>query len=290
MLEDVPLALTNLLRAMLATGDFDKAEHYAAATAVIAHYVGPQITIDLVTPANDLLICNIAQHLFAMRNVGGFSEFCRRMRTRNIKSSFFELASAKLFLDRGYCIDCWPEKNIKKKDFDFRASLGECCVNVEATTLSPGRYALNNVMNALNQKRKQVPDTAPAIIFCQFPYKWFEQKPFDPQFDLFYATCKFFAGTRRINAIVFVTFQEVRLVSGGLMLFIWKCTFANQQPRIPFDVSFLYDDSLGGSTARMLAAPNFDDRLVSKKDFRDPDFHEWLNMVISTVGAERKAQ
>ena len=176
--------------------------------------------------------------LFELRLCSGFSEFCRRLSERDLQSTFFELLAARLFYPFRFDLLARPEVGIRGEDFDFVAVRNSEELNVEVTSLTAPRFS-NTIINALNHKRKQLPNTKPAIIICHFPAKWVSPD-FDLGFALMHTAFRFLAGTRRINAVIFHTTQPRNLGDGASAIAIFQKIFANTTPRFSADLDFLY--------------------------------------------------
>jgi hypothetical protein len=228
--------------------------YYGAAGCVIAHYLGMILSDahtrsisehplagDLVSYRHSNRVILIGESLFRMRFVSGFEEICRRLKTRNLRSVFFEMIAAKKFVRAGYDIAANPETGVKGDDFDFVAVKGEEKINVEVTALTAPAFSVRTVSNALKTKRKQVPNTAPAVIFCVVPETW-AKDGIDLDAWLSRTASAFLATTQRINLIVFLMEQHVDQPSGGSggALLIGNRAYANPKARFPIaDSSFL---------------------------------------------------
>jgi hypothetical protein len=129
------------------------------------------------------------------------------------------------------------------EDFDFYASRDGETVNVEVTALTLGQFSPQNVENALQHKRKQLPDTDPAIIFCVLPESWSETPM---GVALGKLTKKFFGNTRRISAVVYVIEKHVEWEKDGKVghLSMQHLCLLNPNPRRPIgSLSFFNCDS-----------------------------------------------
>ncbi|HWK96040.1 MAG TPA: hypothetical protein VNR39_11505 [Pseudolabrys sp.] len=213
--ENIPSRLTQYLRG--AAVDFDReAFYYFAAAFLGVFYLRKNLltgeTCDFLEPRKNTRgniwyghtgrIVLIGETLFMMRSSPGFAELCRRLGGRDFRSTYFEMYAARIFLEAGYQIRARPESGIKGQDFDFQASRDDETVNVEVTALTAKRFSAQTVENALNQKRKQLPDTEPALIFCVFPEDW----ALTPNLGglLNEPVARFFQSTRKVGAVVFM--------------------------------------------------------------------------------------
>jgi hypothetical protein len=173
MFENVPERLTEYIRKTpLHIYDSRRELVYLnAASGVIAEYLHK----NFFTPSDDqfigqrkiantetywfgypMRITLIGETLFSMRSSLGFSEFCRRLKGRDLRATFYELWPAKMLLRAGFTILAKAETGIKGQDFDFSAIRELDTINVEVTALTAKTFSVNTILNALNQKRKQL--------------------------------------------------------------------------------------------------------------------------------------
>jgi hypothetical protein len=215
MFENVPKRLSDYLRD--AASDFDKESFYYFAAAFLAVFY---IEKNLMNPeTSDFLeiqrtsrgglwyghvgrVILIGETLFLMRSSRGFAEFCRRMRGRDLRSTYFEMYAARMFLEGGYEIRAKPELGVRGEDFDFQAITDGQTINVEVTALTAKSFSSQTVENALHQKRKQLPDANASIIFCVLPESWATTENLGPL--LTELTKRFFDSTGRVSAVIFV--------------------------------------------------------------------------------------
>jgi hypothetical protein len=155
----------------------------------------------------------IGETLFLLRSMPGFAEFCRQMEARDLRSTYFEIYAARMFLEGGYEVRARPEVGTRGEDFDFQAARGHETINVEVTALTAPTFSPQTILNALHQKRKQLPGIESAIVFCVLPENWGSTDRLD--FHLFNCARSFFGKTRRVAAVVFVTEKHVDFEPGG---------------------------------------------------------------------------
>jgi hypothetical protein len=213
--ENVPKRLMDYLSD--AVRDFDRESFYWFAAAYIGlFYLGKNFTqreasnfLDLQRTSRGGIwygyvgrVLLIGETLFLMRSSPGFQEFCRRMRGRDLRSTYYEMYAARMFLEGGYEVRAKPEVGIRREDFDFQAIADGETVNVEVTALTAESFSAHTVENALNHKRKQLPDTDASVIFCVLPESWATTENLGP--TLGELTERFFGRTRRVTAVVFV--------------------------------------------------------------------------------------
>jgi hypothetical protein len=226
MFDNVPQQLTEYLRDE--SNDFDRESFYYFVAAYISVvYLRKNFTDEKTSDFLNIRktirggvwmghsgrVIMIGETLFLMRSTPGFAEFCRRLSGRDLRSSYFEIYAARMFFENGYEVGARPEAGVRGEDFDFYASRDGETVNVEVTALTPERFSPQNVENALHHKRKQLPDTEPAIVFCILPESWWSDTPIGA--DLAKLTKKFFGSTRRISAVVYVIEKHVEWEKDG---------------------------------------------------------------------------
>ena len=161
-----------------------------------------------LSPWHASRVLMVGETLFLLRSQPGFSEFCRRFKGRDFRSTLFELIAARAFLRGGFQLYAKPETTIKKEDFDFQAMRQNDTINVEVTAFTSPQFSENTVRNSLGEKRSQLPNNLPALIFCAYPESWLDISPDSLGPLLTSAAEKFFASTGRINAIVFMGEQR----------------------------------------------------------------------------------
>jgi hypothetical protein len=214
MFENVPKRLTDYLRD--AASDFDRESFYYFSAAFLAvfylekDFTNPETSdfLDIQRTSRGGIwyghvgrVILIGETLFLMRSSRGFSEFCRRMRGRDLRSTFFEVYAARMFLEGGYEVRAKPEVGVRGEDFDFQAIADGETVNVEVTALTARTFSSQTVENALQQKRKQLPTADTSLIFCVLPESWATTENLGPL--LGELTKRFFESTGRVSAVVF---------------------------------------------------------------------------------------
>ena len=110
-----------------------------------------------------------AETLFLLRSSPAFAELRKRLEKRALRSSFFEMLAAKQFLKAGFEIDARHPTGVRGQDFDFVATRDNKALNVEVTALQANEFSETTILNALRNKRKQLPADAPAVICCAIP-------------------------------------------------------------------------------------------------------------------------
>lgn len=285
MFQNVPKRLTDYL--INAACDFDRESFYwFAAVSVGLFYLGRNLT---QPETGDFLnfqrtsrggvwygyvgrVVLIGETLFLMRSSPGFLELCRRMRGRDLRSTYYEMYAARMFLEGGYEVRAKPEVGIRREDFDFQAITKAETVNVEVTALTAENFSAQTVENALNHKRKQLPDTDASVIFCVLPESWATTENLGP--TLGELTGRFFGRTRRVTAVVFVVEMYITGSDEPVGSFwIHHACLLHPNPRRPIkSVAFIANDAwnptnvtpLGSSTMR-----------------RESEFFRWVDSIFS---------
>jgi len=150
----------------------------------------------------------VADTLYALKDSAGFDVFCKRLRCQPVRASFFEAFAARMFTDLGYAITIRPETGVKGQDFDFIASKDDTRINCEVTTLTGAEHSAITVGNALEQKRKQLPTDAPAVIFVVTPERWFVGRNDEVVQLLRDDALQAYNRSQRINSIIFLNEQH----------------------------------------------------------------------------------
>jgi len=180
----------------------------------------------------------VANLLLEFRFTTSFDELCNRMKTRELRSSYFEGEAAGFFMRAGFEVLAKPETGVKREDFDFSATKGDVTINGEVTALSSTIYSPKTLESALKKKRSQLPDDKPAVIFCAVPHSWYEFA--DLRFSLFRQTFLFFRGSKRINAVVYFFEEWIELNDGNTAFYKSFLPITNQTARHPVDLSLFY--------------------------------------------------
>jgi hypothetical protein len=212
----------------------------------------------IADPSYQLRILLIAETLFLLRHSDGFAEFCRRLGYRDIRAAFYEAFSARLFLEAQYEIHARPETYVKGEDYDFSATKNGERINVEVTTLAAKQFSPKTIPNSLGQKHKQVPNTAPAIVFVGLPPQWVIESR-DWESYLTKVTRDFFRQTKKINAVVFM---GENFFIGGVAII--KKPYPNHEARNKMEnMDFLFSD---------------------REESRNSEFFRWIDYIVPPEG------
>jgi hypothetical protein len=220
-------------------------------------------------------ITMVGETLFLLRSQPGFPEFCRRFEGRDFRSTYFELAAARMFLRGGFELHARQEIGVKRKDFDFRAERPTDTINVEVTALTAPAFAANTVKNALNAKRKQLPDDLPAIIFCVYPESWFSIGPDLLTTNLIAAAKRFFS-SKRVNAVAFMGEQHWDASGNGTLgaLFVTHLPIENSAPRHPISSLDFFLNVSQDSPRSVVQRNNL---LGEGPNLQDSEFYRWVD-------------
>jgi hypothetical protein len=205
------------------------------------------------------------------------------MSTRPLRSTYFELLAAKQFLRAGFQISARPEVRRLGADFDFTATAGDdVLVNVEVTALTAKQPSNATVLNALREKRKQLPTDAPAVVYCVFPENWSHCAP--PSWDDFLEkiVSQFFRDTQRVDVVVF--WMERRwLVAGGkgAARAVIRKPYVNDKARHPLEASLFFSGPRSEPFDEALATADDDKLKALESAFYNSEFFRWVDYLVS---------
>ncbi len=221
----------------------------------------------------------VAETLFLLRSSPGFAEQRSRLEKKSLRPMFFEMLAAKQFFKAGFKIFARQETGVRGEDFDFTAKRGENMVNVEVTALTADEFSEKTISNALRHKRTQLPNNAPAVLYCALPEHWLEQSRNWNEI-LEDVANRFLARTRRINVVVFWAEEHIdrRDVVGGGALFLTSMPYANTNPRHPADFDFLFGGMRSQIAHRAIATG--DGLEVLEESSYDSEFFRWINHLV----------
>jgi len=284
--DNVPTRLVEYLRG--AAVDFDRESFYYFAAAFLGvFYLNKNLmtgeTSEFLEPRKNTRgyiwyghvgrIILIGETLFMMRSSSGFVEFCRRLSARDFRSTYFEMYAARMFLEGGYDVRAKPETGVKGQDFDFQALGDGEIINIEVTALTAKLFSAQTVENALNQKRKQLPSTESAIIFCVLPEEWAKTPNLGGLLNE--PIARFFKSTRRVSAVVFMveTYVTDQDAPVGNFWIHHVCLF-HPNARNPIkSASFFANDSWKNSSPAPGGAPTMR---------RESEFFAWADSIFSS--------
>jgi hypothetical protein len=232
-----------------------------------------------------LRVILVGESLFLLRSCKGFSEICRRLKTRNLRSAYYEMLAAKAFYRAGFGIDMRPESGERGSDFDFIASRHRLTVNVEVTALEEKDFYERTAINALNHKRRQLPDDKPAVIFVIIPAKWETSVDDINQWTASVANEFFIGGSRRINIIVFQVERHIDTwedKSRGGFIVVSK-VFEAPNPRFPCNLNgvFAARGDAGEMQLRMETATSDPVAIAAlANQVRQGEFFEWVDSLV----------
>ncbi|MCJ2068667.1 hypothetical protein MKK75_07605 [Methylobacterium sp. J-030] len=153
----------------------------------------------------------LAASLYILRNEAVMPELCRRLREREIRSTYFEISAACFCREIGFSV--MPSPGIPKRglDYDFTIEIEPLVsdgplgrsekINVEVTELQSVAFNTKRVVSSLNAKRRHLPTGSANMIFCKIPYQWPGISP-DIRTDLNDVCEKFFRTSKRVNVIM----------------------------------------------------------------------------------------
>jgi hypothetical protein len=231
-----------------------------------------------------LRIILIGETLFLLRSSKSFSEICRRLKIRDLRSAYYEMLAAKTFYKNGFEIEMRPEIGQKREDFDFTAVRGKLKINVEVTALQEKEFYNATAINALRHKRTQLPDDKPAVIFCVIPPKW-ESIGKDLNEWTANVANGFLLSTRRINAVVFQVERHVDMsddrTRGGFMLI--SKPFEHPNPRFPCNLDSILRGGEASTGMQLMLENIIGDKQESEAlalQLRTGEFYDWVDSLV----------
>jgi hypothetical protein len=221
----------------------------------------------------------VAETLFLMRNSEGFPEQLDRIMQEDLRSSFFEMLSAKQFLRNGYEIIARSETGRRGEDFDFAAIGNGQTINVEVTALRATSFSEKTISNRLSDKRTQVPNTAPAVLFCVIPSSWISTRNVDWDEVLRRITGQFFRRTKRWNVVVFWAEELRPLPGGGAASYFIRKPYINSTTYHQLETPFLFEGPQATDGRAAIDAGGEDlDRLHSVA--YNSEFYRWVDSLV----------
>jgi hypothetical protein len=115
----------------------------------------------------------LADELFNLQHVPGFSARIARMQTSDVESSVAELEGAKLLVQTGIPVRFVEETGRSGSDYDLEATLTigpvacETKCKIETTDLSAA-----TLRNVFGTARDQLPPDQPGLVFVKIPERW----------------------------------------------------------------------------------------------------------------------
>lgn len=230
-----------------------------------------------------LRVILIGETLFLLRSCKGFPEICRRLKTRSLRPAYYEMLATKMFFRAGFEIDMLPEVGRRGSDFDFTAIHDDLIINVEVTALDEKEFHEKTAINALGVKRKQLPKTRPAVIFCVIPSQWETSIP-DINGWVESVATKFLRGTRRVNELVFQIERHVDTAgdrSRGYFTLTAK-RFSNLDPYFGCNLDFVFSraDSVPSLDDLRNAARNPKVMSALATKMRTSEFYQWVDTLV----------
>jgi len=241
---------------------------FAAAYAIIHHFLGDDFLDSrlqlLETPDPFMLnkleqdedryvfmtrVATLADYLFRLRKSPGFATLVDRLTTRESRAPYYEAMIASRFQEEGFEVTIREETGVKKEDFDFHAIKQGRHVNVEVTAFDNARFTPTTVRNKLRDKRKQVPDTAPVVLFCMVPVTWVEHYR-DLQFGLMETTYRFFATSHAFNVVNYTWHPIVKVGQKRIVAQNDLAIFNLNPHHVWRDQAFLVEEPPSGTELR----------------------------------------
>ena len=200
------------------------------------------------------------------------------MAERPLRSAYVELLAAKQFLKAGFQISARPEVGRRGEDFDFTATTGDVIVNVEVTALTAKQPSNATVLNALRDKRRQLPTDAPAVVYCVFPENWLRSAINNWDRFLDEIVSQFFRDTQRVNVVVFWMEQQIVLDGGRCAaLTVIRKPYVNENARHPMNASFFFRGQRSEPLHDALATADADGLRALEEASYNSEFFRWVD-------------
>ncbi len=291
--ENIPERMNEVLRDFPEKFRHKEKKYFYAAHLVLREYIGTQFLetndfLDYSMDDRDVInytyttrILVVGDAIFSLRSCSGCREICRRMKERSLREVYFEALAAKQFRKSGFDIRVHPEFGIKGLDFDFCAARDGIEVNVEVTAFTAPGFSPNTVKNTLNHKRKQLPKSGPAFIFCITPDSWWAEMSTNEFDALKIVVDRFFEGSKRVNGVAFLFEFRVDGPSfgkGGLGY--GRKDFLHPYPRFHLDTEGMFSEEEPGHTEIRHALANRNDLMPLAHKSRASEFYRWVDSII----------
>jgi hypothetical protein len=260
-------------------------EHYLGTNMAMLRSDDPFLRFEKRLPDGRLWqfparVVQVAQIVFELRNDPGFPEFCRRLGSkRNLQSAFAETIGAAMFKVHGFTIEARPEIYVRTKDFDFTAAIDGAKVNVEVFAVRREQFSGKALLSRLKDKRKQLPNNAPGVLMCFYPSEWLAQTH-DLHIELVDVAMRFFAGSDRVNCILFAReeWDDHPPHGGGVSLSSF--TVSNLSPRYPSSELTDALESEPETHARVEHLMQSGEGIRTSRG--NGEFYDWVDWVISS--------
>jgi hypothetical protein len=170
------------------------------------------------------------------------------------------------------------------EDFDFSASRGNECINVEATALKEKEFYEGTAINALRRKSDQLATDKPAVIFCLFPSAWEAAIGSGINEWMEQLAAQFLRGTRRVNVIVFQMERRIDISQDqakGAMVTVSRAFF-NATPRHSADLGFLFEGDVPKEVSELMNDAISDSELAQEvtQRLRTGEFYRWVDYLV----------
>ena len=235
---------------------------------------------ELLSYVTPLRVISIAERLFAMRSLPSFNEICRRLSTRDLRATYFEIRAMGQFLNAGFDVEVRRETGIRGADFDFLAKKGSISIAVEVTALDEKPFRELAIKNALGKKRSQLPSHIPSVIYCLVPTIW-KAIRIDLDSHVETAATAFMDGTERVNVVVIAIERHVDGPTPGTGSVSLICKpVTSRRPRHDADLSFLYCGNADVEPFGQSAGAGPGELERPQHHMLRSDFREWVDLLV----------
>ena len=162
-------------------------------------------------------IVRLANAWFTLLDVGfdGAEALLKRFQRRDdTRAAFMETEIASLLSFNGCKVRVIEETGVRGRDYDLLATYHGVETSIEVTAISHRPLSIKTTLNRLQDKRTQVPDDRPAVLYIHVPLMWINNYAF-AQIVLDTAVRRFFFKSRRYNMIVFMWERAMLGGDGG---------------------------------------------------------------------------
>src|SRR5262249_55708971 len=133
------------------------------------------------------------------------------------------------------------------------------------------------VFNALQQKRRQLPKSAPAVVYCVVPENW-SHSAINWDDYLQKIVSRFFRGTTTVNVVVFWMEQHIVVDGGGgAALAVIRKPYVNQNARHAMDTTLFCSGQRSEPLREALATADADGLRALEKASNNSEFFRWVD-------------
>lgn len=151
--------------------------------------------------------------IYTLKDCKGFDYMISCLNTKNLKSCFWEMSVAQVFLKNDYKIEFIKEKGIRGDDYDLKIFNDSSVFHVEAKSRDNPVNNIKSLKNVLTNSRDQLPKNGNGVIYISIPIGWTKQV--NAVEDIEEVIFSFFRNTSRVKFIVIEWEEWISLSNGG---------------------------------------------------------------------------